>query len=213
MLGQVSAGHASSSQDDARKPRTGTDCLLWTRNLAQDAQGLAQSLRHRNLEPATAEFLCGLAGGIRAKRILEIGGSSGLSTIALASPARETSGRVISAESEPQRQAEARQTLARLGLAPYVEFILADAATILPTVGEMDLVFIDSEKDDYVRFFDMLRISPGGLVVADNVISHSMGEYVNHVRARPGLRSLTLPIGKGIELTRFPAPCFQSIWF
>jgi predicted O-methyltransferase YrrM len=108
--------------------------------------------------------------------------------------------------SEPQRQAEARQTLAPLGLAPYVEFILADAATILPTVGEMDLVFIDSEKDDYVRFFDMLRISPGGLVVADNVISHSMGEYVNHVRARPGLRSLTLPIGKGIELTRFPAP-------
>ena len=177
---------------------------LWTRKLAQDAQGLAQSLRQRNLEPATAEFLCALAEGIRAKRILEIGGSSGLSTIALASAARETSGHVTSVEIEPERQAEARQTLADLGLAQYVEFILADAASILPTTGEMDLVFIDCEKDDYVRFFDMLRTSPGGVVVADNIISHSMTEYVNHIRARPGLRSLTLPIGKGIELTRFP---------
>lgn len=177
---------------------------LWTRKLAQDAQGLAQSLRQRNLEPATAEFLCALAEGIRAKRILEIGGSSGLSTIALASAASETSGHVISVEIEPERQAEARQTLANLGLAQYVEFILADAASILPTTGEMDLVFIDCEKDDYVRFFDMLRTSPGGVVVADNIISHSMTEYVNHIRARPGLRSLTLPIGKGIELTRFP---------
>jgi len=51
----------------------------------------------------------------------------------------------------------------------------------------------------------MLRISPGGVVVADNIIYHAMIEYVNHVRSRPGLRSLTLPIGKGIELTRFPA--------
>ena len=113
---------------------------------------------------------------------------------------------MISVEIEPQRQAEARQTLAGLGLAQYVDFVLADAATILPTVGEMDFAFIDCEKDDYVRFFDMLHISPGGVVVADNIISHSVTEYVNHVRARPGLRSLTLPIGKGIELTRFAVP-------
>jgi caffeoyl-CoA O-methyltransferase len=179
---------------------------LWTRKVAQDAQGLPQSRRHRNLEPATAEFLCALAEGTRAKRLLEIGGSSGLSTIALASAARETSGRVISVEIEPERQAEARQTLAGLGLTEYVEFVLADAATVLPTVGEMDIVFIDCEKDDYIRFFDMLRLSPGGVVLADNIISHSMTEYVNHVRSRPSLRSLTLPIGKGIELTRFPLP-------
>jgi caffeoyl-CoA O-methyltransferase len=131
---------------------------------------------------------------------------AGLSTIALASAARVTSGRVISVEIEPARHAEARQTLAGLGLAQYVEFILADAASILPTVDEMDLVFIDCEKDDYVRFFDMLRISPGGVVVAENIISHSMTGYVNHVRSRAGRRSLTLPIGKGIELTSFPTP-------
>jgi len=94
----------------------------------------------------TAEFLCALTEGICAKRILEIGGSSGLCT--LASAARETSGRVISVEIEPQRQAEARQTLAGLGLAQYVELVAADAVTILPTVGEMVFAFIDREKDD-----------------------------------------------------------------
>lgn len=176
---------------------------LWKRKLEQDAQRLAQAERHRNLEPATAEFLCALVAGLAAKRILEIGGSSGLSTIALASAARQISGRVVSVEIEARRQAEARQTLASLGLSPYVEFVLADAATILPSLGEMDFVFIDCEKEDYIRFFDMLRLSPGGVVVTDNIISHSMADYVRHVRSRPGVESLTLPIGKGIELTHF----------
>jgi predicted O-methyltransferase YrrM len=125
---------------------------LWTRKIAQDAQRLPQSWRHRNLEPVTAEFLCALAEGVRAKRILEIGGSSGLSTIALASAARDTSGRVVSVEIELERQDEARQTLLSLGLAQYVEFVLGDADSILPNVGEMDFVFIDCEKDDYVVF-------------------------------------------------------------
>ena len=69
---------------------------LWERKLRQDSLGLPQAERHRNLEPASAEFICALAAGIGAKRILEIGGSSGLSTIALAAAARGVSGQVIS---------------------------------------------------------------------------------------------------------------------
>jgi hypothetical protein len=34
---------------------------LWQRKLEQDAKGLARSERHRNLEPASAEFICALA--------------------------------------------------------------------------------------------------------------------------------------------------------
>jgi hypothetical protein len=40
------------------------------------------------------------------------------------------------------------------------------------------------------------------MLVADNVISHSLTNYVAHVRARPGVESITLPIGKGLEVTR-----------
>lgn len=178
---------------------------LWQRKLEQDARGLPQAERHRNLEPPSAEFLSALASGIGARRILEIGGSSGISTIALAVAARDTGGRVTSIEIEPKRQLESRELLGSLALDDFVEYICGDAAAVLPRLGEVDLALIDCEKEDYIRFFDMLRIAPGGFVVTDNIISHSLTEYVKHVRKRPDAESVTLPIGKGLELTRFVA--------
>jgi len=80
---------------------------LWARKLEQDSQGLPQAERHRNLEPPSAEFIHALAGGTQAKRILEIGGSSGISTIALAAAARQNGGRLVSIEKEPLRQRDA----------------------------------------------------------------------------------------------------------
>jgi len=185
-----------SAQDQAEIAR------LWTKKLDQDARGLPQQDRHRNLEPPSAEFLCALAAGVTAKRILEIGGSSGLSTIALAAAARQTNGRVVSIELEPTRQAEAINNLTRLGLAQYVEFVLSDAANVIPQQASIDLAFIDCEKEDYIRFFDMLRMAPGGIVVADNILSHNLTDYVAHVRKRPDVESITLPIGKGLEVSR-----------
>jgi predicted O-methyltransferase YrrM len=178
---------------------------LWERKLDQDAKGLPQAERHRNLEPPSAEFLCALATGIGAKRMVEIGGSSGISTIALAAAARETRGRVISIEIEPDRHAESRETLRSLNLDEFVDYIFDDAANVLPGIGEVDLALIDCEKEDYIRFFDMLKIAPGGIVVADNILSHSLHDYLAHVRSRPRVESITLAIGKGLEVTRVAA--------
>jgi predicted O-methyltransferase YrrM len=175
---------------------------LWARKLDQDERKLPQSERHRNLEPVSAEFISVLAAGIGAKRLLEIGGSSGISTIALAAAARETGGRLVSIEIEPKRQAESRETIQRLGLADHVEFILADAALVLPSQTEpYDFALIDCEKNDYIRFFDMIPVGPGTVVAADNILSHAITDYVAHVRSRGSVGSVTLPIGKGLEVS------------
>jgi predicted O-methyltransferase YrrM len=176
---------------------------LWQRKLDQDAQGLPQAERHRNLEPASAEFLSVLAAGISARTCVEIGGSTGISTIALAAVARSTGGRLTSIEVVAARQAESRETLRSLGLDKFVDYVCADAATVLPQLIGLDFVLIDCEKEDYIRFFDMLQLSPRGIVVADNIVSHDMKDYMAHVRAHPGLESISLPIGKGLEVTRF----------
>jgi len=186
-----------------KDPERNEIARLWERKLRQDALGLPQADRHRNLEPASAEFICALAAGVGARRILEVGGSSGLSTIALAAAARQVAGKVTSIEKEPQRQAEARATVAQLGLLPFVDFILGDAASMLQTPGEFDFVFLDCEKKDYIRFFEMLHVAAGGIVVADNIISHALTDYVAHVRSRPDVESITLSVGKGLEVTRF----------
>lgn len=175
---------------------------LWAGKLEQDARQLPHSERHRNLEPASAEFLASLAAGLDAKRLLEIGGSSGISTIVLAAAARDTGGKLVSIEIEPIRQAEAKQTIHSLGLSAYVDFILGDAAAALPTLGEMPFVLLDCEKDDYIRFFDMLTLGPGSVVVADNILSHDLSDYVKHVRSRAGVECMTLAIGMGLDITR-----------
>lgn len=184
------------------EPERAAIMRLWQRKLEQDARGLPQSERHRNLEPASAEFLFVLASGVGAKRVVEIGGSSGISTISLSASARAVGGKVISIEIEPSRQAESHEILSGLGLTDFVEYICDDAGNVLPKLGEVDLALIDCEKEDYIRFFEMLRIAPGGLVVADNIISHSLTDYVNYVRKISGIESVTLPIGKGLELSR-----------
>jgi predicted O-methyltransferase YrrM len=175
---------------------------LWTVTIGQDARDLPQAQRCRNLEPDSAEFICALAAGCGATSILEIGGSSGISTIALAAAARRTDGRLVSIEIEPTRQAESRRTLVDLGLADRVDYVVADAGDVLDRYVGLQFVLIDCEKDDYIRFFDRLQLAPGAVVVADNILSHDLTDYVRHVRARPGVESVTLPVGKGLEVSR-----------
>jgi predicted O-methyltransferase YrrM len=176
---------------------------LWSEKLSQDARGLPQSERHRNLEPPSAEFICALAAGCGARHLLEVGGSSGLSTIALAAAARHTGGRLVSIEVEPVRQGLARQRMAQLGLADHVDFVLADASRVLGQYDALEFMLIDCEKADYERFLGLLRLAAGAIVVADNILSHGLGQYVKAVRSYPGVESVTLGIGKGLEVSRF----------
>lgn len=82
---------------------------LWARKVQQDTADVPFAERHRNLAPASAEFLSALVSGVGATKIVEIGGSNGISTIALAAAAQQTQGKLISLEIEPRRQAESQR--------------------------------------------------------------------------------------------------------
>ena len=68
-----------------------------------------------------------------------------------------------------------------------------------------DLVFLDAEKEDYERLFALARgmLEPGGLVVADNVLSHPdpLARYSAARQADPTLSSVTVPLDRGLELS------------
>jgi predicted O-methyltransferase YrrM len=87
-----------------------------------------------------------------------------------------------------------------------MELCEVDALELLPAIEDIfDVVFIDAEKEQYEGIFDLVRgkLEPGGLVVADNVLSHS-DELESYVRARqndPALLSTTVPLDRGLELT------------
>lgn len=172
--------------------------------------------RHRDelllpVGPATATFLSSLVKGAQAKAILEIGTSYGYSTVWLAEAARATGGKVTSLELHARKVGYAKEQLAKAGLADYVEFRIGDALKILEELpGPFEVVLLDLWKDLYVRCFDLLypKLAPGGIIVADNMLFPEVSRsdanlYRARARAAAGISSVLLPIGSGIEVSRF----------
>ena len=179
-----------------------------------------EMLRHRDdfLLPvgrSTGTLLSVLAHEMPARTILEIGGAYGYSTIWLALAARAVGGSVVSLELHQSKADYARQMLEKAGLVDVVRFVVGDARASLTLLeGWYDLVLLDVWKDLYVRCFDMVvpRLNPGAIIVADNMVhpaaTRTQAElYRVHVRTRHDMDSVLLPVGSGIEVTRFnPQP-------
>ena len=177
---------------------------LYADDARQRAAGLPSSQRTRNLERETGRWLRLLVLATGARAILEVGSSNGVSTLWLASAAAETGGHVTGTELLPERAAEANANLAEAGLGRVATVRAGDAAgTVAGLPGPFDLVFIDAEKDDYIAHFEHVvdKVRNGGLVLADNVISHDLSAYQAMLRARPDVETVTVPIGRGVEMT------------
>jgi predicted O-methyltransferase YrrM len=177
---------------------------------AEDAQeraeGVTRELRSRAVEPTTGRFLFALVAPQTDCEVLEIGGSRGYSTIWLAAGVRHLGGRVLSLESDPAKIEAWRRNVADAGLEGWAELVEGDAYETLPSIDDVfDVCFLDAEKDDYERLFELARgkLEPGALVVADNVLSHedTLGAYSRARQADPTLSSVTVPLDRGLELS------------
>ena len=173
---------------------------------AEREAGLPPERRSRQVAPATGRFLFSLAASQAGVEVLEIGGSRGYSSIWLAAGARVLGGRVVSLERDPERAAAWRTNVAEAGLEEWADLVEGDAHETLRSVEDVfDLVFLDAEKDDYEMLFGLARplLEPGGLVVADNVLSHAdpLAAYSAARQADPALSSVTVPLDRGLELT------------
>ncbi len=168
--------------------------------------GVPSAQRSRQVAPTTGRFLFALAASQAGIEVLEIGGSRGYSSIWLAAGARVLGGRVVSLEHDLEKCAAWRANVAEAGLEEWAELVEGDAFTTLrETEDTFDLVFLDAEKEAYETLFALARplLEPGGLVVADNVLSHSdtLAAYSAARQADETLVSVTVPLDSGLELT------------
>jgi caffeoyl-CoA O-methyltransferase len=169
-------------------------------------RGLPAAERSRQVARTTGQFLFALVAPQTDCEVLEIGGSRGYSTTWLAAGARYLGGRVLSLENDPVKAEAWRRTIKQAGLEDWAELVEADALAALEQIDDVfDVVFLDAEKDDYERLFALARgkLEPGGLVVADNVLSHPdpLAEYSAARQADPTLMSVTVPLDRGLELS------------
>ncbi len=152
-------------------------------------------------------FLRVLVAARGARSVLEIGAASGYSGIWLGLGTRESGGRVVAIEFDPQRAKEAADNVRKAGLEDVVRVIRGDAFAEIPRLqGTFDLVFLDAWKPDYKKFFDMVfpRLNPGGVFVAHNVVNkkNEMEPFLRTILGHPSLfTTIVSPSGEGMSVS------------
>lgn len=149
----------------------------------------------------------------KARRILELGTAYGYSTLWLAEAARANAGEVISIELASHKIEHAREAVSRAGLHRHVTFHQGDVRRIVPALGGgFDFVLLDLWKELYICAFELFsgKLKSGALVAADNMLiperyKEDALAYRQHVRSKPGFSSVLLPLGNGVELSRYEA--------
>ncbi len=159
-------------------------------------------------------FLYLLAKLARAKRILEIGTFTGYSALAMAE-ALPPGGRLITCDIDSVATGIARRFWKKSPHGKKIELRLGPALATLPRIkGPFDLVFIDADKENYQRYWNLCvpKVRRGGLLVADNVlwsgrvlrptdrITRAIAAFSRFVDSDRRVESVMLPVRDGITL-------------
>jgi predicted O-methyltransferase YrrM len=177
-----------------------------------DIPGILSAIRAKDagqlaVSEEDGRFLRLLIASTRRKRALEIGGASGYSAIWMAQGLRESGGKLVTIEYDPNRARELAENIRKAGMTDVVQVVAGDAFAEIPKLqGTFDFVFLDAWKKDYKRFLDLVlpRMDRGGLFTAHNVVNKrsEMGDFLDAIQRNPSLwTTIVAPSGEGISLS------------
>lgn len=124
------------------------------------------------------------------KSALEIGTSTGHSSVWIAWALSKTGGKLTTIEIDEERRAEALQNFKDAGLSDYIDSRLADAHELVKKLeGSFDFVFSDADKDWYKQYFIDVdpKLEVGGCFTAHNVTNgfYGVGEFLDYLNSQP----------------------------
>jgi predicted O-methyltransferase YrrM len=165
------------------------------------ARNMATFDRLRQITPEIGEFIAILASLAPEGRFIEIGTSGGYSALWLAIACRSVGASLTTFEVSEKKARIAKESLEAAGVTDVVELVHADALQALPDVRDVSFCFLDAEKELYLECYDIVipNMVPGGVLVADNAISHEkiLRPMIDHALADTRVDSLVVPIGRG----------------
>ncbi len=109
---------------------------------------------------------------IQPKHILEIGTYTGYSALCLAE-GLAPGGKLLTIDVNPELEPVIHEHIELANMQDRIQFIVGDAYQIIRTLPQsFDLVFIDADKQNYSKYFDLVidKLNPGGVILADNVL-------------------------------------------
>jgi predicted O-methyltransferase YrrM len=145
--------------------------------------------------PVVGELLYVLARATGAARILELGAATGYSAIFLAEACAASGGKLTAMEVDETMARRAAANLASAGLSQWAEVKCVDAlAEIARTDEPFDFIFMDIEKEDYLRMLPHCTrvMRTGGFLLADNVGFADADAFNRAIVRDPAWRTVSL---------------------
>ena len=151
----------------------------------------------------------------KAKTMLELGTSTGYSTIWCAEAIKDQLGKIITIEQNPSKIKRAKTNFHKAKLKEFITIMEGVAMQILVELSShekykeyFDFVLIDADKENVIKYFDLIlpMVSVGGIIITDNMLypekyQESMKKLSKHIKKYQNLKTITSPIGNGEEIT------------
>jgi predicted O-methyltransferase YrrM len=147
---------------------------------------------------------------------LEIGTSTGHSSIWMAWALSKTGGKLITIEIDEDRYKTALKNFKKAGVEEFIDARLADAHQLVKELkGPFDFVFSDADKEWYTQYFKEVdpKLVVGGCFTAHNVTDGfgDVKRFLNYVRSLPNYettidRSSSSGISISYKKSNTPSP-------
>lgn len=168
--------------------------------------------------PVQGRFLSMFSKLVQPKSILEIGTYTGYSAICL-SEGLQPGGMLTTIDVNDELRSMVESYVGKAGLQESITLLNGDATQLIPTLpGPFDLVFIDADKKNYCLYYELVfdKVSPGGLIIADNVLwsgkvvdtdavdkdTEAIREYNRMVQEDSRVTNVVLSVRDGLSIAR-----------
>jgi caffeoyl-CoA O-methyltransferase len=154
---------------------------------------------------------------LKPRNILEIGTYTGYSAICLAEGLVKD-GKLITIDINEELESRVRAYFELAGISKKIDYRIGNALTIIPTLEQQfDLVFIDADKENYSKYYDLVfdKVKVGGVILADNVLwsgkvtqskrdkdTRAILEFNVKVNGDYRVENVLLPLRDGIMMAR-----------
>ena len=155
----------------------------------------------------------------KARKILEIGTFTGLSTLSMALGLPEN-GTLIAIDKNPETNLKAKNFFKKANQDKKIKTIVKLGLEALEILKKddliFDIIFIDADKENYKGYFNHVvsMTKPGGLIIIDNVLWHGevadndnnekftkiIRDFNNYIKNDKRVEQIILPIGDGFTI-------------
>jgi caffeoyl-CoA O-methyltransferase len=154
---------------------------------------------------------------VKPSAILEIGTYTGYSALCLAEGLKPD-GKLVTLDINEELESRVRNYFKESSFSAQIDYRIGNALEIIPSLNtDFDLVFIDADKENYARYYDLVinRVPLGGYILADNVLwsgkvlyekadkdTKAIKEFNRKVQEDSRVENVLLPVRDGILIMR-----------